>query len=396
MDMQPLVSVIIPTYNREETIMRAVDSVLAQTYSDIELIVVDDGSTDSTVRLINDCADKRVRLIHMPENGGANVARNRGIAAARGEYIAFQDSDDEWDRDKLQIQIKDMLDRKLTASFCAYRLIQGVNEKIMPRDYKDKDRYENKLMEVLAERNVIGTPTLIVRKDVFLTVGVFDETMPRLQDYEFVIRLAQKEKIGYIAKPLVTAHRTAVSLSTNTGTLYRAMAFLLIKHGKFLNFNSFLSSFLNIAVLEKEGSGIYVDCIHLQEDMKKNGMDINILQYALEYAAQKCYLNKSVQKKLYENQIESLRTGSFAIYGAGDIAHEIYCKLENKRIYPKCFLVTSEKKEETIGTIPVYTIDEWSDVDIMVIVGTASCLQDEIVDILLKKKYKNIVCYPYL
>lgn len=392
----PLVSVIIPVYNREDTIGRAISSVLSQSYINFEVIIVDDGSSDNSIQRVREFQDDRIRIIALEENSGANAARNRGIAEARGQYIAFQDSDDEWDKDKLQIQIEYMLQRGFFASFCAYRMIQGANEMIMPRDYEDKYKYEDGLLQALAERNVIGTPTLVVEKSIFLTVGVFDETMPRLQDYEFVIRLAQKEKIGYIAKPLVTAYRVAMSISTNTEILYRAMALLLIKHGKFLDFNSFLSSFLDIAILEKAGDGIYADCIYLQDAMKKNGMDVNVLQYSLEHAAQKCYLNRNVQKKLYEKQIESLKTGSFAIYGAGDIAHEIYCKLENKRIYPKCFLVTSEKKEETIGTIPVYTIDEWSDVDIMVIVGTASCLQDEIVDILLKKKYKNIVCYPYL
>lgn len=394
--MQPLVSVIIPTYNRQATIIRALDSVLDQTYSNLEVIIVDDASTDSTVQMVNAYRDNRVHLICIPVNGGANAARNRGIAAARGRYIAFQDSDDEWDRDKLQIQIEDMLHRGLAASFCAHRLIQGMNETIVPKDYEDKEKYEDDLRKVLSERNVISTQTLIVRKDVFGVIGDFDEEMPRLQDYEFVIRLAQKEKIGYIAKPLVFVYRMDVSISTNIEALYRAMAFLIIKHGNFLNLNSFLSSFLDIAILEKVGGGIYADCMRLQDAMKMRGMDKNILQYALEHAAKKCYLNRNVQEKLYENQMESLKTNNFAIYGAGDIARKIYCELENKKIYPKCFLVTNEKKEEVIGAIPVYTIDEWNDINIRVIVGTASSLQEEIVDILLKKKYKNIICYPYL
>lgn len=394
--MQPLVSVIIPTYNRQSTIIRAINSVLGQTYSELEVIVVDDASTDSTVQMINEYGDDRVRLICMSENGGANAARNKGIAAARGEYIAFQDSDDEWDKDKLQVQIKDMLDRKLAASFCAHRLIRGVGEMIIPVDYEDKDKYENGLRKVLSERNVISTQTLVVRKDIFSVVGNFNENMPRLQDYEFVIRLSQKEKIGYVARPLVSVYRTAVSISTNTEALYQSITLLLEEYGDFLNYDSFFSSFLNLSVYEKGGKEIYDDCIKLQNKMAKKNTDMDVVKCALEQIAQKCYRRVCVQKKLYESQMEGLKTDSFAIYGAGDVAHEIYCKLENKGIYPKCFLVTRNKKQERIGRTPVYTIDEWNDIDIMIIVGVASVLQNEIVDLLLERKYKHIICYPYL
>lgn len=375
--------------------MRALDSVLGQTYSNLEVIIVDDASTDSTVQMVNARRDDRVHLICLPENGGANVARNRGIAAARGEYIAFQDSDDEWDRDKLQVQITDMLDRGLAASFCAHRLIRDVGEKIIPEDYEDKEKYEDGLRQVLAESNVISTQTLVVRKDVFSIIGNFDEDMPRLQDYEFVIRLVQKEKIGYIARPLVSVYRTGISISTNTEALYRAITLLLMKHGKFFKVNRFLAAYLDTVVSEKEGSEICADCVQLQNIMEENGGELNVLQFALEHVAQKYCAYTKRQKKLYRHQMGQLETGRFVIYGAGNVAREIYRKLEKEGIYPKCFLVTQAKKEDAIGEIPIYTINEWDDLDIMVVVGVAAPLQDEIVDILIEKKYKNIICYPY-
>lgn len=393
--MQPLVSVIMPTYNRQATVMRALDSVLGQTYANLEVIIVDDASTDSTVQLVNARRDDRVHLICLPENGGANAARNRGIAAARGEYIAFQDSDDEWDRDKLQVQIKDMLDRGLAASFCAHRLIRDVGEKIIPEDYEDKEKYEDGLRQVLAESNVISTQTLVVRKDVFSIIGNFDEDMPRLQDYEFVIRLSQKEKIGYIARPLVSVYRTGISISTNTEALYKAITLLLMKHGKFFKVNRFLASYLDTVVSEKEGSEVCADCVRLQKIMEDNGGELNVLQFALEHVAQKYCTYTKLQKKLYRHQMGQLETGRFVIYGAGNVAREIYRKLEKEEIYPKCFLVTSAKNEDAIGEIPIYTINEWDDLDIMVVVGVAAPLQDEIVDILIEKKYKNIICYSY-
>ena len=95
--MLPLVSVIIPLYNREKTIQRAVDSVLNQIYTNIEVIVVDDGSTDDSVKMLHKYGgDERVKVFCQPQNKGANAARNRGIREARGEYIAFHDSDDAW------------------------------------------------------------------------------------------------------------------------------------------------------------------------------------------------------------------------------------------------------------------------------------------------------------
>ena len=89
-----MVSVIIPVYNREKTIKKAIESVLEQTYTDLEVIIVDDCSTDKTIEVVESIADKRIRLVKSPKNGGACKARNLGIDHANGELIAFQDSDD--------------------------------------------------------------------------------------------------------------------------------------------------------------------------------------------------------------------------------------------------------------------------------------------------------------
>ena len=120
--MLPLVSVVIPLYNRENTIQRAVDSILNQTYTNIEVLVVDDGSTDASVKMLEKYQkDKRVKVFLQGTNKGANVARNRGIQEAEGEYIAFQDSDDVWLSDKLEKQIKRMESENFYISFCAFK-----------------------------------------------------------------------------------------------------------------------------------------------------------------------------------------------------------------------------------------------------------------------------------
>ena len=136
-----MVSVIIPVYNRVDTIKRAIDSVLCQTYKNLELIIVDDCSNDNTLQVIREFQDKRMKVITSERNSGANAARNKGIMAAKGQYVAFQDSDDEWVQDKLKIQLQDMIDRDLSASFCAHCLIDGMSECIIPDDYEDKLKY---------------------------------------------------------------------------------------------------------------------------------------------------------------------------------------------------------------------------------------------------------------
>ena len=119
---EALVSVVIPVYNREDTIQRAVDSVLNQTYSNIEVLVVDDGSKDNSLEMLKKYHnDNRVKIFCQEFNQGANAARNRGIREAKGEYIAFHDSDDEWLPDKLEKQIKRMEYGDFHVSFCAFK-----------------------------------------------------------------------------------------------------------------------------------------------------------------------------------------------------------------------------------------------------------------------------------
>lgn len=394
---EPLVSVVIPVFNREKTVGRAVSSVLNQSYKNLELIVVDDCSDDNSLEVIREFQDERIKVIALKRNSGANAARNKGIMAARGQYVAFQDSDDEWDKDKLRIQVHEMLDRDLSACFCAHCLIDDVCEVIVPDDYENKEKYEDGLINVLTNYNVIGTPTLIVRKDVFEEIDSFDEEMPRLQDYEFVIRLVQKKKIAYVARPLVFAYQTQKGISTNAEALQEAIALLLMKHGEFLNQDSLLSFFLYNELTGRDVSRLYANCVQFQNLLtKKNIHDVNVLKYVMEHIAWKFYLGNQVQKRLYEHQMEKLKSDNFVVYGAGYVAQKIYRKLRDKSIYPRCFLVTKDKKESVFNGIPVYTADEWDDRDIMVVVGVAVTSQNEIIDTLIDKGYRHIVCYPYL
>ena len=136
-----LVSVIIPLYNRENTIRRAVDSILNQTYTNIEVLVVDDGSIDHSVQMLDKYIDDdRVKVFCQKQNRGANAARNRGIREAKGEYIAFHDSDDAWVPDKLEKQLKCMETENYDVCFSSFKRFFTNSSQIVP-DISVHDEY---------------------------------------------------------------------------------------------------------------------------------------------------------------------------------------------------------------------------------------------------------------
>ncbi len=192
--MTGLVSVVIPAFNRKNALVRAVDSVLAQDYAGIEAIVVDDGSTDGTQEWADGIGDARVRCIRLETNRGGGAARNAGILAARGRYVAFLDSDDEWEPGKISAQVK-----ALEAEAA------GGNEKVVVYTRIGVSR-KNGRVETRPERGIrngepvgdylfvsdglIQTSSLLMTADLAREV-MFDERLPRHQDFDFCLRLEE-------------------------------------------------------------------------------------------------------------------------------------------------------------------------------------------------------------
>ena len=191
--MEPLVSVIIPVYNRENTLKRAIDSVLNQTYKNIELIIVDDASTDGSLQIAQAYLKDGVKILTLSKNVGAAEARNCGMKAAKGEYIAFQDSDDEWFPDKLSVQINYMISEDVLVSFCPYLLQLDENIcKLCPAKETIQIIKKQGLHEILQKGNVVGTPTLVINKSVIERIGFFDSTFPSIEDYDYIIRISKE------------------------------------------------------------------------------------------------------------------------------------------------------------------------------------------------------------
>lgn len=192
-------SVIIPTYNRGHTLARAIESVLAQTVRDYEIIVVDDGSTDDTAELLE---EYRVKILRFEQNGGVAKARNRGVSAANGEWIAFLDSDDWWEPNKLQLQMEYCKQNQeceiLQTDEIWIRHGKRVNP---PQTHLKKEGY---IFQESIERCMITPSSVIMKRSLWDRTGGFDESFPACEDYDLWLRVTCRNIVGLVGKHLLT------------------------------------------------------------------------------------------------------------------------------------------------------------------------------------------------
>jgi len=214
----PAVSVVIPAYNAAEFVGRAIDSVLAQTLIDFEVIVVDDGSTDRTADVVAPY-DARVRLLSKP-NGGLSSARNAGIQAARGEYVAFLDADDWWMPEKLARQVSAMQARPDTV-FCstAARLVNPKGE--MVGEWRCGSCHGSTLEAIFSiNAHVAGSGSAVVaRRQALLDTGGFDERLRSLEDIDMWMRLAAVGGYHCLDLPLAVILKQPQSMSRQLDTM---------------------------------------------------------------------------------------------------------------------------------------------------------------------------------
>ncbi len=192
--MAPLVSVIIPTYNRAALVAEALASVKAQTFRDFEIVVVDDGGTDGTWEVLSDCGEIRAR--RHPHRRGVSAARNTGINAARGQWLAFLDSDDLWLPDKLARQMAYLTTRP---SLCLCQTDETwvrrgvrVNKPLRHR------KVAGRIFLPSLERCMISPSAVMVHRRLFQDHGAFDETLPAAEDYDLWLRLTWRYEVGLV------------------------------------------------------------------------------------------------------------------------------------------------------------------------------------------------------
>lgn len=206
---QPLISVIIPVFNGSQFISQTIDSVFKQTYTNIEIIIVDDGSTDNSVSLVKSLS-KDIKIVEQ-NNKGAAAARNSGVDESKGEFIAFLDSDDIWHPQKLEIQIDAL--RGCEWCYTDTLFLGGINDGISDSFFTKK--YEGFILDKIVTGNFIGTSTVLLSRNLFNLAGGFNSSLRSIEDWEFWCRVSSFSEIRYIPQSLVKyrVHPSSVSRS---------------------------------------------------------------------------------------------------------------------------------------------------------------------------------------
>lgn len=261
-----MVSVIIPTYNRAHTLQKSIESVLSQTYSDLELIVVDDGSTDNTEETVKAISDRRLRYFYQ-DHQGACSARNAGILLARGEYIAFQDSDDTWLPCKLEVQLQELQKTGADIITCHMLMTDKSGNLIsIPNVHHS---------QFFTQENIptgIGTQTLLMKKTVADSI-CFDPELPRFQDMEWLLRALQKYRVYCMSQALVNYRVYPDSISSSMENGYHAVRIIRTKHPDLKESAPIIAESLSNAMLgwsddlKKNGAQNYRDYLLLGQDL---------------------------------------------------------------------------------------------------------------------------------
>ena len=234
--LRPSVSVVLPTRDRAGSLERSIRSVLEQSFADLELIVVDDDSSDTTDRVISSITDSRVQYVRLEQRAGAANARNAGLARCTAELVSFQDSDDEWLPERLALHVAHLRaapagvagvysDGVLIRSDGTRRLLRAPSM-VRGRLLDPATRYYQSFM--------LGTPAATIVRRTAEAIGGFDERMPAFEDLDLFLRLAANWDLAHIERPLTVYHGQGGGISSNFELELAARRRLLLKHRRAL------------------------------------------------------------------------------------------------------------------------------------------------------------------
>jgi len=247
----PAVSVIIPTFNRADLLPKAVRSVLAQTYQDLEIVVIDDASADCTTSVVQRMNDPRIRYVRHERNRGIAAARNTGVANATGRFLAFLDDDDEWLPRKLELQVGILAGspRSIGAVYSAFEQVDMATGRRIGVVRPAKSGH---ILNELCLKNWIGTAsTVCLKRECLEEAGPFDEKVTFGEEYDMWIRIAHHYDFKYIDEILVRYGVHPVQLSTNYQAIIGGLREQLQKHHDFfaLDPGNYSRRFANLGVL---------------------------------------------------------------------------------------------------------------------------------------------------
>lgn len=373
-----MISIIMPTYNRAYIIERAIKSVLGQTYKDWELIIVDDASTDNTEKVVNKYICSNIRYYINKTNLGANASRNIGAKCAKGEVLAFLDSDNYWPENRLESQIEIWKNSKNERCFLYGRvkICDGKNIKILPEQKMKSD--ELKKTEILG--NVIDLNTLLIGKSVFEEIGGFDEKLPRFQDWELILRMLYCFNLEAIGCEECLSYNEIQenSIGRDVTKYIKACEMILKKYMcSYLPEKSMIDYLIGIW---NEGNGSGLALKALSEIGKA---DSRLLPEAIKIIVRLQEMfskTRKMEEFLYKWHIKNLysqngtifynyfcsgsKRKNIAIYGLGKLGELFFDEVKN---LPINIVYGIDKQKKYFKDIPIHMPDELEPVDLIVI-----------------------------
>lgn len=359
---QELVSVVLPTYNRACLLSKAIEGVMKQEYENWELIIVDDASVDNTEEVVRKYRDGRIFYYHLDKNRGANYCRNFGVKKASGRYIAFLDSDNVWEKNKLSLQVGKLYgsEDKVAFTFCRQRVCGNGKECLVPESgFVNED-----IGDTLYKGNVIDTNTVLIKRECFEAVGGFDEQIPRLQDWELFFRVINVYgyKTLYISECLNYNEIQNDSITKDGRKYVNAIFYFLYKYwDKFDKKGMIGYHVLNtfhipgvdardiFKVLSLDQKGIYEK---ISEDVTKNIEEIVTQRDERRKMYRLLYNWKLKSDKENENLFLNFlgRNATVAIYGLGQWGELLYQELKK---LPVKMVYGIDRSEKHFHALPV-------------------------------------------
>ena len=272
-----------------------------------------------------------------------------------------------------------MQENNLKASFGPYRVLE--TSRVVPNDFQQYVNNDGLVREVLKRYNIVGTPTLVIEKCIVNDVGMFDEQLPRMQDYDYAIRIAKKYDIGCCPHILLNVHTDEYRITSDRNKLDEAIGIIIRKHIDFLDLNHFFA--IRYMVLN-EGNEFSKNVFN---DLISNE---KFCLFVINYLKQEISLQEERRKKLLSINKRRLRNKEFAIYGAGKFARELYEELIALKIKPKYFIVSEKKDNSNIDGIRIVGVNDIHDKDITIVVAVAPATQTDILSTLFDKGFSDV------
>lgn len=279
-------SVIIPNFNRENTIVKSIESVLNQTYTNFELIIVDDCSTDNSLNEISKIKDERIKIYQLSNNSGAAVARNYGIKKSSGDFISFLDSDDYLEKEFLEITNQILIDSEPSVGFMWTGVRYHLLNKTIEESWEPK-RNNNSYLTFLHDLHIGTGSGITVKRKVFDLCGAFNENLPAAEDTDFFLRITKSFNYLFTKKILMNVIKTGDDRMSNNfrnvGLAYNIFIsdhlFEIDKNQKLQKKYYYKMMWLNYHLLEREKARSYYHKI----PKELRTMKIKIIKYLYEF-----------------------------------------------------------------------------------------------------------------